>query len=101
MQYKAEIVEIIKIDIPRTFPENIYFELHKAELFNVLVAFAHQNPGAYCQGLNYIAGLIIIATKEEETSFWLLKYLVETVASGYHSKTMEGRTKMLSVSPDE
>lgn len=88
-QYQAEIVEIIKIDIPRTFPENIYFDKHKNELFNVLIAFAHQNYSVgYCQGLNYIAGLIIIVTKDEVATFWLLKHLVENIAPEYHSKTM-------------
>lgn len=89
--YQADIVEIIKIDVPRTFPENIYFEVHKNELFNVLVAFAHQNASVgYCQGLNYIAGLIIIVTKDEVASFWLLKHLVENVVPNYHTKTMSG-----------
>lgn len=97
-QYEADIVEIIKIDIPRTFPENIYFEVHKNELFNVLVAFAHQNSSVgYCQGLNYIAGLLIIATKDEVASFWLLKHLVEKVASGYHTKTMSGLQRDIHV----
>lgn len=89
--YQADIVEIIKIDIPRTFPENIYFNVHKNEFFNVLVAFAHQNTSVgYCQGLNYIAGLILIITKDELSTFWLLKHLVENVASEYHTKTMFG-----------
>lgn len=88
-QYQKEIVEIVKIDIPRTFPENIYFEVHKNELFNILVAFAQQNSAVgYCQGLNYIAGLILIVTKNEPSTFWLLKHLVENVAPEYHTKTM-------------
>lgn len=92
-QYQAEIVEIIKIDIPRTFPENIYFEVHKNELFNVLIAFAHQNSAVgYCQGLNYIGGLSLIVTKDEVATFWLLKHLVENVASEYHTKTMFGKS---------
>lgn len=88
-QFQKEIVEIIKLDIPRTFPENIYFDVHKNELFNVLVAFAHQNSDVgYCQGLNYIAGLILIVTKNEASTFWLLKHLVENVAPEYHTRTM-------------
>lgn len=43
-----------------------------------------------CQGLNYIAGLLLIVTKDETASFWLLKHLVENVASDYHTKTMFG-----------
>lgn len=97
-QYQAEIVEVVKIDIPRTFPENIYFEVHKNELFNVLVAFAHQNSEVgYCQGLNYIAGLILIVTKDEHTTFWLLKHLVENVASEYHTRTMFGLQRDIHV----
>lgn len=97
-QYQAEIVEVIKIDIPRTFPENIYFEIHKNELFNVLVAFAHQNSAiGYCQGLNYIGGLILIVTKDEHVTFWLLKYLVENVADCYHTKNMSGLQRDIHV----
>lgn len=90
-QYPAEFVEVIKMDIPRTFPDNIYFDIHKSELFNVLIAFAQQNSEiGYCQGLNYIAGMMLIVTKDEETTFWLLKHLIENVASEYHTKTMLG-----------
>lgn len=97
-QYQAEIVETIKIDLPRTFPENIYFDIHKNELFNVLVAFAHQNSSVgYCQGLNYIAGLILIVTKDEHITFWLLKHLVESVAPEYHTKTMFGLQRDIHV----
>jgi TBC1 domain family member 6 len=48
-----EISSIIKIDIPRTFPENIYFEIYKPGLYNVLAAYANHNKSVgYCQGLN-------------------------------------------------
>lgn len=56
----AQIMEIIKIDLPRTFPENIFFlnqDSLPSMLYNVLATFAHQNTEVgYCQGLNYIAG---------------------------------------------
>lgn len=97
-QYQKDIVEVIKIDIPRTFPENIFFEIHKTELFNVLVGFAHQNSDVgYCQGLNYIGGLILIVTKDEQASFWLLKHLVENVANEYHTKNMFGLQRDIHV----
>lgn len=90
-KHETEIVEIVKIDLHRTFPENIYFDVHKNQLFNILVAYAQNNPDVgYCQGLNYLAGLIIIVTKDEIATFWLLKHLVEKVAVGYHTKTMKG-----------
>lgn len=50
-------VDAIRVDIPRTFPENIFFDDIKAQLFNVLIAYANHNKEVgYCQGLNYIAG---------------------------------------------
>lgn len=86
-------MDSIKIDLPRTFPDNIYFENHniRYQLFNVLVAYAHHNKEVgYCQGLNYIAGLILIITKNEEWTFWLLKVLLDNIVRSYHTKTMDG-----------
>lgn len=51
------LVETIKIDLPRTYPDNIYFETMQGQLFNILAAYSVHNPEVgYCQGLNYIAG---------------------------------------------
>lgn len=84
-------VDAIRIDLPRTFPENIFFESIRTPLFNVLIAYANHNKEiGYCQGLNYIAGLILLVTKNEEWTFWLLKVLVEKIISSYHTKTMVG-----------
>lgn len=97
----STIIETIKIDMPRTFPDNIYFSTEDAlqqQLFNVLVAFAMQNSDVgYCQGLNYIAGLLLLATKEEEASFWLLKMLVEKILPQYYIKSMSGLITDLAV----
>lgn len=57
----------------------------------MLIAYANHNKEiGYCQGLNYIAGLILLVTKNEEWTFWLLKVLVEKIISSYHTKTMTG-----------
>lgn len=42
--------------------------------------------------LNYlsISGLILIVTKNEEWTFWLLKILIEEITQSYHTKTMKG-----------
>lgn len=95
------VVEAIKIDLPRTFPDNLYFTNHSQlpkSLFNVLNAFAHQNiEVGYCQGLNYIAGLLLLATKDEESSFWLLKAIVEQILPQYYIVTMSGLLTDLNV----
>ncbi|XP_063599754.1 growth hormone-regulated TBC protein 1-A-like [Penaeus indicus] len=90
-----EVVESIKIDVPRTFPDNIYFRDYNegklTDLYNVLVAFAHHNKKiGYCQGLNYIAGLLLIITKDEESTFWLLNALVEDLLPQYYTPDMIG-----------
>ncbi|XP_055645099.1 growth hormone-regulated TBC protein 1-A isoform X1 [Toxorhynchites rutilus septentrionalis] len=88
-EYDQEIADQIKIDLPRTFPDNIHFDEYKLGLYNVLITYAHHNKSVgYCQGLNYIAGLILIVTKNEESTFWLLKVLVENIVPMYHTKKM-------------
>lgn len=98
-QFAKEIDDTIKIDIPRTFPDNIFFDKYKVGLYNVLAAFASHNPVvAYCQGLNYIAGMLLIVNAgDEEATFWLLKHFVENVAPEYHTKTMKGLKRDIEV----
>uniref|UniRef100_A0A182IQ87 Growth hormone-regulated TBC protein 1 n=1 Tax=Anopheles atroparvus TaxID=41427 RepID=A0A182IQ87_ANOAO len=89
-EYDQDISDQIKLDLPRTFPDNIHFEQYQLSLYNVLIAFAHHNRTVgYCQGLNYIAGLLLIVTKNEESTFWLLKVLIENIVPLYHTKTMD------------
>lgn len=132
--HSRDVTDIIKTDLPRTFPDNIFYnntENQQHQLYNVLLAFAHQNKTVgYCQvsiprkkirklsfrsiifkislfysfiymkyiysfnffhqGLNYIAGLLLLVTKSEETAFWLLKILIEKTLPDYYTPTMEG-----------
>ncbi|XP_063224392.1 growth hormone-regulated TBC protein 1-A isoform X2 [Bacillus rossius redtenbacheri] len=89
-----DIVDTVRTDLPRTFPDNIFFSAtaaHQQQLYNVLVAYAHNNRDVgYCQGLNYVAGLLLLATKSEDTTFWLLKVLVEHILPSYYTRTMQG-----------
>ncbi|XP_008212411.1 growth hormone-regulated TBC protein 1-A [Nasonia vitripennis] len=92
--HDSQVTDIIKTDLPRTFPDNIFFnntDRHQRQLYNILLAFAHQNRQVgYCQGLNYIAGLLLLVTKSEETAFWLLKVLIEEILPEYYVPTMKG-----------
>ena len=91
-----KIDEQIRNDLPRTFPDNIYFNkssdpCYQDQLYNILRAYANSNAKVgYCQGLNYIAGLLYIVTKDEESSFWLLKDLCERIIPDYHTTSMPG-----------
>jgi len=66
------IVETIKIDLPRTFPDNIFFKTmdeYQSRLFNVLAAYAHHNPQVgYCQVSSII--IIIIISSYNNKPLW-------------------------------
>ena len=93
----------INTDLPRTFPNNIYFDSssscsYQGPLYNILRAFANNNPNiGYCQGLNYIAGLLYLTTKDEDSSFWLLKVLCERLLPDYYTQSMPGLLTDLKV----
>ncbi|KAL1132397.1 hypothetical protein AAG570_010352 [Ranatra chinensis] len=93
-KHDTTMMETIRTDLPRTFPDNIFFSAageYQERLYRVLIAYGHHNKTVgYCQGLNYIVGLLLLVTKSEETSFWLLKMLVEKILPDYYSPTMDG-----------
>lgn len=95
-QHDTKLVETICTDLNRTFPDNIQFRktsrpcLQKA-LSNVLLAYGHHNPTVgYCQGMNFIAGYLLIITKDEEKSFWLMDALLGRILPDYYSPAMLG-----------
>uniref|UniRef100_A0AAZ3SPH7 Growth hormone-regulated TBC protein 1 n=1 Tax=Oncorhynchus tshawytscha TaxID=74940 RepID=A0AAZ3SPH7_ONCTS len=95
-QHDAKLEETVRIDMHRTFPENVQFRkssepcLQKA-LYNVLLAYGHHNQVVgYCQGMNFIAGYLIIITKDEEKSFWLMDALLGRILPDYYSPAMLG-----------
>ncbi|KAM6943502.1 growth hormone-regulated TBC protein 1-A [Xenentodon cancila] len=95
-QHDPKLVETIKTDLNRTFPDNVQFRktsspcLQKA-LYNVLLAYGHHNPAVgYCQGMNFVAGYLLIITKDEEKSFWLMDALLGRILPDYYSPGMLG-----------
>jgi len=91
---EKKVIDAIDGDIHRTFPENIYFhELRQDNLLkpmcNVLRAYAQYNPDiGYCQGLNYIVGMLLLQTKNECDSFWLLVELMDKYVPNFYSGKM-------------
>lgn len=95
-KHDSKLMETICTDLNRTFPDNVQFRktsspcLQKA-LYNVLLAYGHHNPTVgYCQGMNFIAGYLLIITKDEEKSFWLMDALLSRVLPDYYSPAMLG-----------
>eukprot|EP00747_Dinoflagellata_sp_TGD_P187252 gnl/TRDRNA2_/TRDRNA2_44812_c0_seq1.p1 gnl/TRDRNA2_/TRDRNA2_44812_c0~~gnl/TRDRNA2_/TRDRNA2_44812_c0_seq1.p1 ORF type:complete len:446 (+),score=90.00 gnl/TRDRNA2_/TRDRNA2_44812_c0_seq1:69-1340(+) len=78
-------------DIPRTFPNHRKFrsEAGMTELRNVLHAFARHSPKVrYCQGLNFIAALLLVHL-EEERAFWALVSAMDSLGcEGYYTEGM-------------
>lgn len=72
--------------MPRTFPANPFIQSAdgQAALRRVLLAFAqHKQDVGYCQGLNYVAALLLLAMgRDEEKAFWLLASLIDDESEG-------------------
>ncbi|XP_064455588.1 growth hormone-regulated TBC protein 1-A-like [Ornithodoros turicata] len=93
--WQQEIVESIRIDVPRTFPDNIFFrnehDGNRLALFDILAAHAHhQDSPGYCQGLNFVAGLLLLTTEDAEVTFWLLHVMVTQILPDYYTNDMLG-----------
>jgi Rab-GTPase-TBC domain len=68
--------DILK-DIPRTYLVSGNSK-EEAQLLNILIAFAYVKPSVgYCQGMNFLAAVILKVTKNEEISFWVLLGLMK------------------------
>ncbi|KAI8086444.1 rab-GTPase-TBC domain-containing protein [Halteromyces radiatus] len=104
-----EYAEIIRRDLHRTFPDNIYFACaHTDELGNVIMdpesneklvslkrilyAFSVHSPHiGYCQSLNYLVGFFLLFTESDEEAFWLLVTTVyDYCPPSKYDVTMEG-----------
>lgn len=76
-----EYIDVIERDLSRTFPHHEWFmekgKKGQAALRNVLVALAVQFPDVgYCQGMGFIAAMLLIYMSEEE-AFWMMVVLLE------------------------
>ncbi|XP_065874873.1 uncharacterized protein [Euphorbia lathyris] len=69
-------------DLPRTFPGHPWLDTPEghAALRRILVAYSFRDSDVgYCQGLNYVAALLLLVMKTEEDAFWILAVLLENV----------------------
>ncbi|XP_037384505.1 growth hormone-regulated TBC protein 1 [Talpa occidentalis] len=92
----GSLEEAIRTDMNRTFPDNVRFRKSadpclQHPLFNVLAAYGRHNRGVgYCQGMNFIAGYLLLITTDEEEAFWLLDALVGRILPDYYGPAMLG-----------
>eukprot|EP00005_Dracoamoeba_jomungandri_P011095 CAMPEP_0174266178 /NCGR_PEP_ID=MMETSP0439-20130205/29279_1 /TAXON_ID=0 /ORGANISM="Stereomyxa ramosa, Strain Chinc5" /LENGTH=879 /DNA_ID=CAMNT_0015352985 /DNA_START=33 /DNA_END=2672 /DNA_ORIENTATION=- len=82
----------IEKDILRTFPEHRVFSDPKgqAPLKRVLSAYSWKNETiGYCQAMNFIGGFLLLFM-DEESVFWMLSVIVETLVPDYYAPIMIG-----------
>ena len=68
-------------DLSRTVPGNSEFMLSpssgKNRLFNVLKAYTAYDPQVgYCQGMNFIASMLLRVIPDQEDAFWAFVFLM-------------------------
>ncbi|EEH18337.1 hypothetical protein PABG_00900 [Paracoccidioides brasiliensis Pb03] len=76
------VVAQIQMDIHRTLTDNIFFREGPGvqKLNDVLLAYARRNPDVgYCQGMNLIAGSLLLIMPTAEDAFWILASLIENI----------------------
>ncbi|PNH10252.1 TBC1 domain family member 2A, partial [Tetrabaena socialis] len=80
----SKAAEQVEVDLPRTFPGHPYLacpDTGMRAMRSILTSYSLHNPQVgYCQGLNYIVGVVLSAVeRNEEVAFWLLVVLVERI----------------------
>ncbi|KAL6236789.1 hypothetical protein BDW75DRAFT_205715 [Aspergillus navahoensis] len=78
----SSVVAQIDMDINRTLTDNVFFRKGPgvAKLKEVLLAYSRRNPEVgYCQGMNLIAGSLLLITPTAEDTFWLLASMIEKI----------------------
>ena len=76
------IVGQIAMDINRTLTDNVFFRDGPGvtKLNEVLIAYSRRNPSiGYCQGMNLIAGSLLLIMPTAEDAFWLLTSMIENI----------------------
>ncbi|PVU89524.1 hypothetical protein BB561_005295 [Smittium simulii] len=85
--------EVIERDLPRSFPNHAYFYDESCQgiqkLRRILRAYVRYNPEVgYCQGMNQVAGVLLILGMPEVETFWSLAALLDTYMLDYFTPTL-------------
>ncbi|KAK2076058.1 hypothetical protein QBZ16_001394 [Prototheca wickerhamii] len=94
-RHESPLTHQISLDVPRTFPGNAWVQGARGQelLRRVLSAFAAHCPEVgYCQGMNYVAALLLLALGcDEEAAFWVLVSLIDGHDEGILYRDMYSR----------
>lgn len=90
-----QVSNAIELDLPRTFPDMSRFQL-EATRFHVrmvlrALAVVHPRTG-YCQGMNFLAGALILQDLKTEDAFWVMHSMLssEKYLLDYYDTTLRG-----------
>lgn len=87
----------IWLDIPRTFPTHRKLQKGAAgcdDMRDVLVAYANHNTTlGYCQGMSYVAGMLLVTFESVEDAFWTFLALMDQHLSGLFDSRVSGMVK--------
>jgi hypothetical protein len=78
----SSVVAQIDMDIRRTLTDNVFFRKGPGvgKLKEVLLAYSRRNPEVgYCQGMNLIAGSLLLIMPTAEDAFWILTSMIEII----------------------
>ncbi|CAG8071889.1 unnamed protein product [Penicillium salamii] len=78
----SSVVAQIDMDIRRTLTDNVFFRKGPGvdKLKEVLLAYSRRNPEVgYCQGMNLIAGSLLLILPTAEDAFWILASMIEII----------------------
>ena len=99
MEVDDAVKRMIALDIPRTFANNSLFHAEQdrpapcADMMrSILYATSQRRTDVkYCQGLNYIAALLLLVQHDEEKAFWTLQAIMEHLFSkDYFNEQLAG-----------
>ncbi|OMJ22071.1 TBC1 domain family member 10B [Smittium culicis] len=84
----AKLAEVIERDLSRSFPNHAMFYDKSCGgqscLRRILIAYLKYNPEVgYCQGMNLLAGLLMIIGMPEVECFWTFSSLLDTYLINY------------------
>ncbi|KAJ5584830.1 uncharacterized protein N7459_004630 [Penicillium hispanicum] len=78
----SSVVAQIDMDIRRTLTDNVFFRKGPGvtKLKEVLLAYSRRNlEVGYCQGMNLIAGSLLLIMPTAEDAFWILTSMIEII----------------------
>ena len=84
----------INLDVERTFPDHPHYMPGGKGLLalrRVLLAFSyHHNHIGYLQGMNCVAGVLLLVFENEQEAFWMLCTFVDRILPPYLSQKLNG-----------